>query len=189
MKLHIYRGLDRKTYPPGLDVTHVIVHESVTAIKKGAFVECRHLVSVIMGDSVKRIEGAAFGFCTALKFIRLSKTLEYIGLRAFYGCESLEALFLPSTVKTIVHSAFRGCPSLRLAILPNCIDLQNIGLVFIHTYLLQLAISAGVIEGYISSDANEQQHVHNWLIHHMDAVPFHKICYDSSVNTQTIHDY
>ena len=31
--------------------------------------------------------------------------------------------------------------------------------------------------------------MNEWLIHHMDEAPFHKICYDSSITTQLINDY
>ena len=58
------------------DATHVIVDESVTVIKRNAFHDCKHLVSLIMGDNVKRIEGYAFTDCRALRFVRMSKALE-----------------------------------------------------------------------------------------------------------------
>ena len=73
MKLHIYKGLDNENVPK--DVTHVIVDDSVTIIKKGAFYNCEHLVFVIMGDNVKRIRMEAFRSCIVLRFIRLSKAL------------------------------------------------------------------------------------------------------------------
>ena len=130
MKLYIYRGLDGERVPK--DVTHVIVDDSVRIIKKNAFYNCAHLVSIIMGDNVKRIEMFAFRCCYALRFVRLSKTLEYIGGWVFQYCESLEALFLPSTLKSIEKYAFWWCASLRLLILPNDIDLSNVGEGIIH---------------------------------------------------------
>ena len=31
--------------------------------------------------------------------------------------------------------------------------------------------------------------VNEWMIHHMDEAPFHKLCYNSSIATKTINDY
>ena len=90
---HKYLGRDDEEVPK--DVTHVIVDESVTIIKKFAFYKCKRLVCLIMRDTVKRIGDFAFWECIALRFVRLSKILEYIGEFDFFSCESLEALFLP----------------------------------------------------------------------------------------------
>ena len=78
MKLYIYQGLDNEEVPK--DVTHVIVDNSVTIIKREAFLECRRLVSVIMGDNVKRIEAGAFHYCRAFDsfdFPRRWNTLDH----------------------------------------------------------------------------------------------------------------
>jgi hypothetical protein len=190
MKLHIYQG---ETNVPK-DVTHVIVHESVTAIKEGAFHTCRYLVSIIMGDNVKRIERYAFYCCIALRFIRLSKTLEHIGEQAFLRC-SLEALFLPSTLKSIEDYAFISCRSLRLLVLPHGINLSNgnVGNAIIwNTGIEHIAqTAAGVTYERRNNNAtDESNHTMNeWLVHHMDEFPFHKLCYSPSVTTKQINDY
>ena len=191
MKLYIYRGLDNEEVPT--DVTHVIVDDSVTTIKGRAFFECEHLVSVIMGDNVERIGHWAFCGCLAFRFIRLSKTLEYIGDGAFNGCESVEALFLPSTLKSIGSWAFNWCRSLRLLILPNGIDLGNgRNEIINHAGIYQIAENVGVVYevgeyGQTSDDSNRR--VHEWLFHHMDESPLHKLCYASFITTKQINDY
>ena len=189
MKLYIYHGLDNEEVPK--DVTHVIVDNSVTVIKIRAFAGCVHLVSLVMGDNVKRIEKYAFIHCIALLYIRLSKALEYIGDRAFEQCESLEALFLPSTVTSIEHLAISGCRSLRLIILPNDIDLGKVGNKIIsYTHIQQIAKASGVeYDYYYGGFVEHNRRVNEWLFHHMDAAPFHKLCYDSSVTTKQISDY
>ena len=148
MKLYIYHGLDGEIVPK--DVTHVIVDSNVTVIKKRAFSNCIHLVSLIMVDNVKIIELGAFSYCRALRFIRLSKTLEYIGRCAFFRCDSLEALFLPSTVKSIDYRAFMYYQSLRLIILPNNIDNGKVGMHIITntTAVYQIAEASGVEYDY-----------------------------------------
>ena len=203
MRLHIYHGLDGEIVPK--DVTHVIVDNSVTVIKKRAFFKCFQLVSLIMGDNVKRIEEYAFIYCRALRFIRLSKALKFIGAYAFYHCESLEALFLQSTVKSIGKWAFSVCRSMRLLILPHDMDLSHVDRNIINgTGIQQIAEAAGVEydhrggikvtnesnDGWAEGVTNESnRRVNEWLFHHMDEAPFHKLCSDSSVTTKQISDY
>ena len=197
MRLCLYRGLDDEEVPD--DATHVIVDNSVTVIKKDAFGSLEDLVSIIMGDSVKKIEKDAFYRCPFLRFVRLSKTLEYIGDHAFYGCGSLEALFLPSTVKEIGNETFMYCESLVLLILPNdiSIHLSNIGYDIVgKTAIEQIAQNEGVDYEYDSEDEDgititheSIRRVKEWLIHHMDEAPFHKLCYDSSITATQINKY
>jgi len=150
-----------------------------------------------MGDNVKRIEEDAFDDCRALRFIRLSRTLEYIGPGAFIFCRSLEALFLRSTVKEIGDEAFNECWSLRLLILPHGIDCNNVGEAIIDsTAICRIARNAGVAyEDYEDNDLNyalaheSSRRVNEWLIHHMDEAPFHKLCCDSSVTAEHIDEY
>ena len=188
MKLYIYYGLENEKVPK--DVTHVIVDSSVKVIKKYAFKQCTHLVSLIMRDSVKRIEEEAFSGCIALRFIRLSKILENIGQRAFEYCESLEVVFLPSTpVRSIGLWAFRYCLSLRLLILPNRDYVDEI---IAYTAIYEIAENAGVAyeegDDHFVTDASLRR-VNEWLIHHMDEAPFHKLCYKSSITTKHLNDY
>jgi len=191
MILHIYHGLDNEEVPE--DVTHVIVDSSVTVIKENAFDAWEMLVSVIMGDNVKRIESYAFWQCHALRFLRLSNTLEYIGECAFHSCLSLEALFLPSTVKSIGNRAFVYCESLILLILPNNIDLSNVDYdIIANTAIHQIAEDEGLEyeeddELYITDESLSL--FKEWMIHHMDEAPFHKLCYDLSITTKYINDY
>ena len=193
MKLYIYRGLGWERVPK--DVTHAIVDESVTIIKRFAFYACTHIVSVIMGDNVKIIESGAFYWCTALRFLRVSKTLEFIGDLAFCNCDALEALFLPLTVKSIGAHAFYDCRSLRLLMLPNGIDLSNVSdRIIPGTAIENIARAAGVVYerdggcgGNITNESNTR--VNEWLIHHMEDVPFHKVCYTSFITTKQINNY
>eukprot|EP01083_Nonionella_stella_P047355 126738_1 len=189
MKLYLYRGLYNESVPEL--VTHVIVDCSVTVIKKFAFGNCGRLVSVVMTDNVKRIEEWAFCGCDALRYVRLSKTLEHIGEGAFQRCESLEALFLPSTLKSIQDEAFADCDSFRLLILSHDIDLSNVGMDIISSTAIYQIAEAHNYFGDPRTDPNGliNHRVNEWLFHHMDVAPFHKLCYDSYITTQLINDY
>ena len=190
MKLYIYLGLENEKVPK--DVTHVIVASGVTVIRQEAFYGCEYLVSVIMGDNVRRIEDEAFYGCIALLYIRFSKILEYIGHNAFEFCESLEALFLPSTVKEIGYGACSSCRSMRFLILPPEIDLIKVDNWIINqTGLEQIAGYTGVEYDYDSliTEERSNRRVNEWLIHHMDDAPFHKLCYNSSITTKQLNEY
>eukprot|EP00554_Chaetoceros_debilis_P009836 CAMPEP_0194105466 /NCGR_PEP_ID=MMETSP0150-20130528/5666_1 /TAXON_ID=122233 /ORGANISM="Chaetoceros debilis, Strain MM31A-1" /LENGTH=280 /DNA_ID=CAMNT_0038793347 /DNA_START=311 /DNA_END=1153 /DNA_ORIENTATION=+ len=191
MKLYFYQGLDDEIVPR--DVTHAIIDDKVTAIKRRTFYSCHHLVSIIMGDNVNRIKKYAFYNCYALRYIRLSKTLEFIEEYAFVNSDSVEAVFLPSTGKEIEEGVFMHCRSLRLLILPNDIDLSNVGVDIIsNTGVCHIAEASGVAyeyDGWDDATDESNRRVNEWLIHHMDTSPFHKLCYNSSVTTKQINDY
>lgn len=145
-----------------------------------------------MSDTAKRIGSGAFYGCRALKFIPLSKVLEHIGAGAFYGCSSLEALFLPSTITSIESGAFKLCRSLRLLILPSLRNGGNVGKAIIYgAGIYQISETARV--RYVKDDHNvtdySSRRVNEWLHHHMDETPFHKLCYDPSITTKQISDY
>ena len=75
MKLFIYRGTEVQ-FPK--DITHAIVHESVTAVDKDAFQFCQSLVSLVMHDEVESIGEYACSNCGELQYVRLSKKLKHI---------------------------------------------------------------------------------------------------------------
>jgi len=212
MKLHYYLGLLDEEIP--YDVTHVIVDDSVRIIREEAFVCMEYLVSVIMADTVEKIEDDAFRACYSLKYIRISKTLRMIGDGAFYDCTSLEILILPSSVILIEGAAFGRCQSLRILILSelngnNCGDDENRIIrneLLIHgTAIQQIAEAAGVQyrdagpgapgtepgqgRGFRIESIESIRQVNEWLIHHMDGSPFHKLCYRADINAKQINDY
>jgi len=76
--------------------------------------------------------------------------------------------------------------------LPNTIDLGNIGRgVIYEAAISQIAETAGanyeLDEGSITTESSRR--VNEWLVHHMDGAPFHKLCYDPSITTRTTSDY
>lgn len=199
MKLHLYRGLENIEENVPSDVTHIIVEETVTTINEFAFYQCSHLVSVIASDNLKRIESYAFMGCRALKIVRLSKILQYLGEGAFDRCVSLEALFLPSKIKSTGHSVFSHCRSLRCLILPNEVDISYTSCkgIIRGTAIQRIAAAAGVayygdpiqMHGFWSEESKSNHKVNKWLASYMDKLPLHKLCYKSSVTTDTINNY
>ena len=48
---------------------------------------------------------------------------------------------------------------------------------------------AYVLDDWGAATQESNRRVHEWLIHHMDQTPFHKLCYNSSITTKHINDY
>ncbi len=178
MRLYTYYGKDYEEVPR--DVTHVMVAEYVTVIKRSAFDNCRLLVRVIMYDRVTIIEESAFSHCESLVSIRLSRTLSSIGGWAFEGCYSLDALFLPCTVERIDDWAFSHCRSLRILRLP--ISAAFVGKGIVDPYEDLLTTGKYKREGSIISNSHE---IHESLKLRYDEFPLHKVCYSTSITIET----
>ncbi|MCP4747194.1 MAG: leucine-rich repeat domain-containing protein, partial [Desulfobacteraceae bacterium] len=120
MNLYLYKGFDNEAvYNSKENITHVVVHEDVTEIHRGAFTGCHELVSVVMFDNVRRIEEYAFQSCVNLKTIKFSKNLGYIGGSAFLNCYSMQCYSIPNTVGLIVPDAFSHNEELRFINVPQ----------------------------------------------------------------------
>jgi hypothetical protein len=87
----IYKGEEIDDIPR--DVTHVIIHPSVRAIR-----------------------GSAFKCCSNLSIVNFGEGLEEIGEKAFEGCSSIQAVFIPAAVKAIMRGAFFQCHQLTAVV-------------------------------------------------------------------------
>jgi hypothetical protein len=110
----IYRGGDQEV---PRDVTHAIVDPSVDNIRRKAFFECRHLVSLEMHDEVKIIERQAIQRCSSLRKIKLLG-VRVIESSAFGGCTALEEVEFGDKLETIEDHAF-ATTSLRRIKIPK----------------------------------------------------------------------
>eukprot|EP00554_Chaetoceros_debilis_P015877 CAMPEP_0194125022 /NCGR_PEP_ID=MMETSP0150-20130528/59246_1 /TAXON_ID=122233 /ORGANISM="Chaetoceros debilis, Strain MM31A-1" /LENGTH=459 /DNA_ID=CAMNT_0038818811 /DNA_START=104 /DNA_END=1483 /DNA_ORIENTATION=+ len=177
-----------------------------------AFCGCKSLEALVLPSTVKSIEDQAFNGCRSLRLMILPHDIDFgnieyeiFGDTAIYQIAvntgvkyemmegSLEALFLPSTVKSIGYRAFGYCRSLRLMILPHDIDFGNIGYeIFGDTAIYQIAVNTGVKYEYVdifTCTPESILRVNEWMYHHMDEFPLHKLCYSSSVTVKQINDY
>ncbi len=85
----------------------------VTEIAENAFSMNLNLTSVILSESIKKIGALAFSGCTGITEVITKNSLEEIGNNAFLGCSSLHKLFLGSCVSKIGAGAFGACPALK----------------------------------------------------------------------------
>ncbi len=108
-------------YLNDVEVTHLVIPESVTYIRNEAFSQCIGLTSVTIGNSVTTIGNNAFEDCTGLTSVSVGNSVTEIGSVAFEGCTSLTSVNLGRSVTTIGGSAFAGCTALTGIRIPNTV--------------------------------------------------------------------
>mmetsp|Transcript_19906 Transcript_19906/g.28372 ORF Transcript_19906/g.28372 Transcript_19906/m.28372 type:complete len:327 (+) Transcript_19906:50-1030(+) len=112
----VYMGGDQFV-PDG--VIHAVIHPSVKIIRRRAFYDRRHLVSVEMHDGVEIIERQAFCNCESLrggiKLLGVKEIEEY----AFFRCVALSDVEFGDELDTIGKSAFNTCGCLRSIKMPS----------------------------------------------------------------------
>ena len=127
--------IGREAFGGCLQITHLILPESVVEIGTSAFEDCSSLCSVVFSDvtesigmyafancslqtlripdSVTSIEYGAFSDCTALTSVVLSSSLDKISGSVFSGCSKLQSVVVPGSVETIEKFAFADCGGLE----------------------------------------------------------------------------
>lgn len=91
-------------------------YSSITKFNVEAFKGCVNLTSVIIPDSVKTIEAGLFEGCVNLASVRLSKNTTTIPDFAFKNCSSLTSIRIPLGYKGFGKETFAGCSSLASVI-------------------------------------------------------------------------
>jgi hypothetical protein len=116
----LFSQQERRDIPD--DVTHVMVHPSVRAIKGWVFSDCRQLLTVILNDGLEEIEVYAFNGCTSLVCMAIPPTVRVIKACAFYGCSGLRTAILNNGLEEIGAYAFQRCTSLVHITLPPVVE-------------------------------------------------------------------
>lgn len=90
-------------------------------IERGAFRQCKRLVSINIADGCEEILGFAFEDCTEVKSITLPDSVGYLGESIFKGCALLELVNIPDKVEIIEAQSFLNCSSLVSLKIPDSI--------------------------------------------------------------------
>ena len=101
-----------------MNLTEVVIPDTVTALPNNAFRDSVNLVSVTIPNSVTSIGNSAFQGCVSLTEIALPASITEIGAHAFNGCTSLTSIIIPHGVTTIRDNTFNGCSALTSIVIP-----------------------------------------------------------------------
>ncbi|SFB88140.1 leucine-rich repeat protein [Ruminococcus albus] len=94
-------------------IKSIVIPDSVTVIKEGAFDCLFELESITLPKNLKYIDDRAFEQCRKIKNIVIPDGVKTIGYYAFSGCESIESLVIPDSVEFIDKGAFSYCMNLK----------------------------------------------------------------------------
>ncbi|WP_024855881.1 leucine-rich repeat domain-containing protein [Ruminococcus albus] len=120
-------------------ITSIVIPDSVTVIKAGAFEHCSSLENITLPENLKYIGDFAF-YKTGIKNFVIPDSVEYIGYSAFCYCFNLESITLPKNLENIECGTFDTCCKLRSIKLPEnlknidesafayCLDLEDINI-------------------------------------------------------------
>ena len=95
----------------GNEMTSIVIPESVTSIREGAFTACRSLTSITIGNHVTSIGDGAFSGCSSLSNVEIPNSVTIIGDSAFSSCSVLTSIVIPDSVTSIGWRAFAFCES------------------------------------------------------------------------------
>ena len=116
-------------YLNGEEIKDLVIPNSVTRLKKYAFVCCTGLSSVTIPNSLTEIGYLAFGWCSGLTSAYFGNSLTRIEGGAFFGCSNLTSLNFPNSLTSIesnsIWGTFASCTSIVSITIPNSVT--NIG--------------------------------------------------------------
>ena len=106
-------------------LTEVRLHNGLTEIPQGTFLDCYDLTAIQLPDGIETIGAEAFSHCISLAEIDIPGSVRKIGLVAFAGCWSLKEVRFAEGPAEIRDAAFSRCEELRTVVLPR--ELISIG--------------------------------------------------------------
>lgn len=132
-----YIGSDKDVVIPS-----VINDKTVTEIDA---MSSSTIASVIMPDSITEIKYGAFYNSKSLTTVKLSKNLSVIGAEAFMNCSALSDIVLPDSLTLIAAYAFQNCTSLEHINIPSNVFSETSVNVFCNSGLKTIDMSDQVI--------------------------------------------
>lgn len=104
-----------------LEITSIILPDSVVGVGGGSFIRCESLKSIVISDNLRFIGFRAF-YDGKLNSITFPATIEYIGTDAFGSCNDLRNIYFTETDGhhiSLGYSVFDGCDISGYLILPE----------------------------------------------------------------------
>ena len=133
-------------YLNGVEVSDLVIPNSVTRISDKAFSGCSGLTSITIPNSVTSIGYLAFYGCSGLTSVTIPNSVTSIGDEAFYGCSGLTSIAIPNSVTSIGHKTFYECTNLTSVRIGNNITSIPYGTFENFTNLTSIIIGDGVLK-------------------------------------------
>ena len=104
------------------NVTNLVIGNNVTSIGEYAFSRCTRLRNLIIPSSVKSIGNFCFSCCMAIESVTIPSTVETLGAGAFSTCEGLVSVDIESGITSIAGSTFSYCINLERVTIPATVE-------------------------------------------------------------------
>lgn len=98
---------DRHIYLNDVELTDIIVPETITAIPKDIFTRCANLTSISLPNTITEIQDS-FNYCYKLTSITIPDSVTTI-YNAFRGCVNLNYVSIGANCSSIGQYAFKDC--------------------------------------------------------------------------------
>ncbi|MBR4842601.1 MAG: leucine-rich repeat domain-containing protein [Bacteroidaceae bacterium] len=115
-------GIDQFAFFRCLDLTGLIIPESVIHLERYCMGECSALKELNMAGKASALPNHIFYHCSSIEKIQLPGSIKSIGESAFSGCSSINNLVMPDQLETIGKYAFYGCSSLEYMDIPDYVE-------------------------------------------------------------------
>ena len=118
------RYIAKIAFRNNLNITELILPDSLTFIGEQAFSGCKALSSIDFGKGLSQIGDSArnkfvFSDCHELKKLHIPSNIKSIGSSAFSNCSSLQEIIFDEGVEMIDESAFSWCESAKTIAFPE----------------------------------------------------------------------
>lgn len=118
------RYIAKIAFRNNLNITELILPDSLTFIGEQAFSGCKALSSIDFGKGLSQIGDSArnkfvFSDCHELKKLHIPSNIKSIGSSAFSNCSSLQEIIFDEGVEIIDESAFSWCESAKTIAFPE----------------------------------------------------------------------
>lgn len=118
------RYIAKIAFRNNLNITELILPDSLTFIGEQAFSGCKALSSIDFGKGLSQIGDSArnkfvFSDCHELKKLHIPSNIKSIGSSAFSNCSSLQEVIFDEGVEIIDESAFSWCESAKTIAFPE----------------------------------------------------------------------
>ena len=110
--------------PEGFSGTFT-VRDGTRLVGSYAASNCMNLTDLVVPDSVEEIGDHAFENCKNLKSITLPDNLDFIANGAFWGCNSLTTIDFPRYIQAIGDQAFGNCENLTDITFHNIVGIDS----------------------------------------------------------------